>query len=134
MSKYQPYMNGASIQYVTGTSLAQFVRNMSPAARAILAADILEGRVVVTGLTRQTVTTLCGANASYVAAALRCTPEQRAAVKRGERALIRARGRAPTPAPGNGRHIDDATLARLARAVGVERLLDAAVEAERATS
>src|SRR6516164_6386704 len=100
MLKYQSAPNGASgPRRISGASLAQLVKGRSPSERAVLAADILDGRIVVVGLTRKAVTTLCRANTNYVAAALRTTPEQRTAIRRGARALIRTRARTRTRAP-----------------------------------
>jgi hypothetical protein len=46
---------------------------MNASQRAVLAADIIDGRLVVMGLTRKAVTALCSASHAYVAAALRTT-------------------------------------------------------------
>ena len=91
--QYSPNGNGASHRRLclSGASLAQLVRKMCPVERALLAANILDGDVVITALTRKTVTSLCGATPNYLDAALRCTPEQRAAVARGERSLFQPR-------------------------------------------
>jgi hypothetical protein len=127
---YNANGNGASRRRcLSGASLAQLVRNMSPSDRAILAADILDGNVVIMGLTRRTVTAMCGATSAYVDAALRCTPEQRAAIARGERRLILPRSRAP--APFDWAKIDDTTLVEAVRRIGLERTLDAAIAADR---
>ena len=127
--QYNANGNGASQRRcLSGASLAQLVRNMSPSERAILAADILDGNVVIMGLTRRMVTAMCRADATYVAAALHTTPEQRAAIARGERSLIRPRPR--TPAPIDWTKIDDATLVEAVRRIGLERTLDAAIAAD----
>jgi hypothetical protein len=121
--------NGASHRRcLSGASLAQIVRHMSPSGRAVMAANILDGNIVIMGLTRRTVTAMCGATASYVDAALRCAPEQRAAIARGERSLIRSRPRTPAI---DWAKIDDATLVEAVRRIGLERTLDAAIAADR---
>ena len=128
--QYSPNGNGASHRRcLSGASLAQLKRKMSPAARAVLAANVLDGRVVIVGLTRKTVTALCGSSPNYVSAALRTTPEQRAAIVRGERPLIRPRP--PAPAPIDWAKIDDAPLVEAVRRIGLERTLDAAIAADR---
>jgi hypothetical protein len=117
--EYNLNANGASHRRcISGASLAQLVRKMPPAARAILAADILDGRVVLVGLTRKTVTALCGADPGYVAAALRTTPEQRVAIVRGHRSLVQTRPRAAAPAFWAG--IDDGVLEEAVRRVAAE--------------
>jgi hypothetical protein len=102
---------------------------MNASQRAVLAADIIDGRLVVMGLTRKTVTSLCGASVNYVNAALRTTPEQRARIARGERSLIRSRPRTPTPIDWNS--INDDVLVEAVRRIGIERTLDAAIVADR---
>ena len=130
MLQYSLNGNGASHRRcLSGASLAQIVRNMSPSERAVMAADILDGRIVVMGLTRRIVTAMCRATPNYVDAALRCTPEQRAAIARGERPLIRPRPRATAPI--DWATIDDATLVEAVRRIGLERTLDAAIAADR---
>jgi hypothetical protein len=60
---------------------------MSAPQRAILAAEILDGRIVLTELTAKSVAALTGTSLSSVYAALRCSDEQRAAVFAGDRPL-----------------------------------------------
>jgi hypothetical protein len=78
---------------LSGASLAQRIRRMTPAQRACLAANILDGKIILQGLTAKSVGTICGASEAYVFAALKCTPEQREAVGRGERSLVEPRTR-----------------------------------------
>ena len=123
------YANGYR-RAITGASLAQRRRRMSAAERACLAADIIDGRVILQGLTAKAIAALVGVNVGYVDRALRLTPEQRAEVCRGDRPLVLPR--APAPAS----HIDwnainDDDLVEAVRRIGIDRALAAAVEAER---
>lgn len=64
--------NGASYsRCVSGASLAQLVRRLSPAQRAILAAAIVEGRITLVDLTTKAIAELCRISEPYVYAALR---------------------------------------------------------------
>jgi len=107
---------------ITGASLAQRRRRMSAAERACLAADIVDGRIVLQGLTVKAIAALVGVNVGYVDRALRLTPEQRAEVCRGDRPLA-----APRPPCA-----DFEALVEAIRRAGLDRTLEAAVEAERA--
>jgi hypothetical protein len=127
----------AGLRSISGASLAQKLRGMTPSQRAVLAADIIDGRLVVMGLTRKVVTTLCGANPNYVDHALRLAPAQRQAVHDGERPLVapRARPRAGCWG-GNGAPIDwaavgDEMLVEAIRKIGIDRAINAAIVAER---
>jgi|SRR5215831_12300604 len=84
------YTNGHR-RAISGASLAQLLKNMSAPERAIMAADILDGHVVIVGLTRRMVTAMCRADAGYVDRALRLTRAQRAEVCRGDRQLVSPR-------------------------------------------
>jgi len=121
------YTNGHR-RAILGASLARLRRDMSAAKRACLAADIVDGRVVLQGLTIRAIATLVGVNLDYVHRALRLTPEQREQVRRGDRPLVLPR----TPAS----HIDwdainDDDLVEAVRRIGLERALAAAVAVER---
>jgi hypothetical protein len=86
--------SGASYpRYISGASLARFVRHMTPAQRAVLAAEIIEGRVILQALTAKAVVALTGANQPYVNIALRLTPEERVAVAAGDSPMTRSRPR-----------------------------------------
>jgi hypothetical protein len=108
---------------------------MSPAPRACLAAEILDGTVTLESLTIKSVATTVGVSVSYVHAALRATSAERQAITRGQRPLLQPQVRA-LPAP---RLIDwvaldcvdDAALTDFVRKVGIDRTLQAAVAAER---
>ena len=107
---------------VTGRNLAH--KRRTPAQRALLAASIANGETVVIRPTMRQALAMTGANSAYANAALKLDPAERRAVANGWRPLIPNR-----PAARQG--ISDAELRRVARAVGADRLLDAAVEAER---
>jgi hypothetical protein len=80
--------SGASYpRYISGASFARFVRHMTPAQRAVLAAEIIEGRVILQALTAKAVVALTGANQ------LRLTPEERVAVAAGDSPMTRSRPR-----------------------------------------
>src|SRR5262249_60848293 len=92
MFHYKLDGNGAS-RVISGAGLAQVLRRLSPTERALLGADILDGMVIVSGLTAKSVAVLVGVSASYLSAAARATPEQRAEIQDG-RPLILPRARA----------------------------------------
>jgi len=123
------YANGYR-RAITGASLAQRRRRMSAAERACLAADIIDGRVILQGLTAKAIAALVGVNVGYVDRALRLTPEQRAEVCRGDRPLVAPRACA-SAAKIDWDKIDDATLVEAVRRIGLERTLDAAIAADR---
>jgi len=126
------YTNG-SRRAITGAGLAQLRRHMSAAERACLAADIVDGRVALQGLTVKAVAALVGVNGSYLARALRLNPEQRAEVRRGTRPLVapRTAATATDARAVDWDKLDDATLVEAVRRIGLERTLDAAIAADR---
>jgi hypothetical protein len=88
---------------ITGRSLAGRIPHMKPVERAVLAADILEGKVVLVDVMAKTVATLCGVSTTYMAGAAKLSEAERAEVLAGQRSLLepnqpRPRHRAPTPA------------------------------------
>jgi len=113
------YMNG-SRRAITGASLAQRRRRMSAAERACLAADIVDGRIVLQGLTVKAIAALVGVSIGPVNHALRLTPEQREQVRRGDRPLV-------LPRPPRA---DFEALLQAIRRAGLNRTLEAAVEIE----
>ena len=64
---------------------------MSKAVRAVLGAEILDGRIPLMNPTIGMVAQAAGVSASYVAAARRLSPDQRQAVARGLRPLVARR-------------------------------------------
>jgi len=126
--------NGASAKprCVSGASIAQLVRHMTPVERAILAAELVEGRVALEPPTGKTAAALCQVNSTYVGVALRLSPQARAAVLNGERPLLQPRR--CTPAPIDWTNVDDKMLVEAVKLIGLDRTLNAAAEAERATT
>jgi hypothetical protein len=60
---------------------------MTPVQRAILVAEILEGRIVLQDLTAKSLAALVGVSPSSVHAALKCTQDERVDVLCGKRPL-----------------------------------------------
>jgi hypothetical protein len=112
---------------LSGASISQLIRHMSPAERAILGAELVDGRVVLEPPTAKTVGALVGVNQGYVYAALKLSPAQRGAVLAGERPLIEPRRCAPAP-------MDWGTLVEELKLIGTDKVLEAAVEAESASA
>jgi hypothetical protein len=88
------YYNNGHRRTITGASLAQLRRRMSAPARACFAADVIDGRIVLQGLTIKAVAALAGTSVDYVHHALRLTPEQRASSTRRSSARAAADARA----------------------------------------
>jgi hypothetical protein len=63
-------------------------RQLPKAVRAVLAAEVLDGRIRLLNPTLPMVADAAGVSSSYVAAARRLSPEQRQAVVRGTRPLV----------------------------------------------
>jgi hypothetical protein len=106
---------------------------MSAAERAVLAADIIDGRIVLQGLTVKTIAALVGVNVGYVEHALRLTPAQRQEVCDGDRPLVLPRPRKHR-APVDWGAVGDAELAEAIRKIGIDRAINAAIVAEHSTS
>jgi hypothetical protein len=101
---------------------------MTPIERAILGAELVEGRVVLEPPTAKTASALCQVNGTYVNAALRLGPEARAAVLAGDRPLLQPRR--CSPAPIDWTDIDSNRIVEAIKLIGIDRTL----EAERATT
>jgi hypothetical protein len=129
------YPNDYRRATISGAGLAQRRRRMSAAERACLGADVVDGRVVLQGLTIKSVAALVGTSVGYVNRALRLTPAQRQAVCDGERPLVapRARPRAGcwSGAPIDWEAVGDEMLVEAIRKIGIDRAINAAVAAER---
>jgi len=131
------YTNGHR-RAISGASLAQLRRRMSAAERAVLAADIVNGRVVLQGLAVKAIAALVGVNVGYVDRALRLTPAQRQEVYNGDRPLVPPRAPAPARAGCWGRAgapidweaIGDAELTEAIRRIGIDRAINATIAAE----
>jgi hypothetical protein len=107
-----------------GRSLALKLPHLSAAHRAVLLADIYDGTIPLEHLTVSQLALLMGVSRQYAHAALNLTAEQRLAVKRKQRSLIQ-----PKPLNGGDPVHDD--IVNVVRLLGVERVLQAAVEVER---
>lgn len=132
---YSATFSNTSPRALSGASLAQHLRRLSAPERAILAAEIIDGTVIIQGLTIKAIAAISGANISYVHAALRCTPEEREQVRRGERPLVLPKDTArPSSAPTvfDWHAVDDDALVEAVRMIGIDRTIDAAIAAEHA--
>jgi len=117
---------------LSGASISQLVGRMSPTERAIFGASLIEGSVVLGPPTAKSVGALVGVNQSYIFAALRLSPEQRSAVLADERPLIEPRPVAPAPI--DWTNVETGKIVEAIKMIGLDRTLDAAIEAERATT
>jgi hypothetical protein len=124
-------------ELMSGTALTPFRavdahslphRKASKAARAVIAADILDGLMILQNPTVSIVAAALGVSASSVANARRLTPEQRDAVRKGRRPLVLpakpAPSRLPPPAPVSVRE----KLAEVVAEVGVNTTIDMIAE------
>jgi len=116
------YTNGGQ-RTISGAGLAQRQRRMSAAERACFAADVIDGKIMLAGLTVKSIAALIGVCPAYVHRALNLTPEQRIEVRCGYRPLVQPRC-APLPTEWD-------ELVKELRLLGPDRTLDAAIEAER---
>jgi hypothetical protein len=73
-------------------------KRASKAVKACDAADAADGRIIVQNLTLKLLAAAYGVSVGYVVHARRLTPEQRQAVRRGERSLILPRAPSAPPA------------------------------------
>jgi hypothetical protein len=120
---------------IGGASLAH--RQLDKRQRAVLAADVLDGVAAFTP-TQAQIALICGVSVSYIVAARKLSPGKRAAILRGwdptsftdllnpPRQLSLA-----GPVLPDIRVITDCDLEHVARVVGTERMLSAAVAVER---
>jgi hypothetical protein len=127
------YSNGGR-RAISGASLAQIARRMTPVERAVLAADVVDGRILIQGLTAKSVAHLVGTNQSYMFAALRLSPEHRQAVLNGTRPLVPPRARRQPAAAIDWGAVGDDELVEAVRQIGVDRALNAAAAAEHAST
>jgi hypothetical protein len=135
MRDYHGNGGAQSASFVPRTVQARSLPNakLSKAERAVIGADIIDGRAFLQGPTVKLVSIAVGCSTGSVFQALKLTPEQREAVNRRERPLVQPKKSAPVPVQGelDFDKLDDAALAREIRKVGIERVLDAAAAAER---
>ena len=121
--------SSTSARCFSGASLAQIARRMTPVERAVLAADIIDGKVVLQGLTAKSVAHLVGTNQSYMFAALRATPVQRAAILAGTRPLMPACARS-MPTVIDWAEVDTGKIVEAIKLIGIDRALEAAIAVE----
>jgi hypothetical protein len=133
MTIYHSNGSPTSRRAITGAGLAQLRRRLSPAERACLAADIIDGRTALVALTAKAIATLVGVNLGYVDRALKLTSAQRQGVRAGDRPLILPQPRKPRE-PVDWGAIGDAELAEAISRIGVDRAINAAIAAERAVA
>jgi hypothetical protein len=74
-------------------------KRASKAAKACDAADAADGRIIVQNLTLKLLAVAYGVSVGYVVHARRLSPEQRSAVRRGQRSLILPRAPATPSTP-----------------------------------
>jgi hypothetical protein len=125
---------GAASTSITGRSLAGRIPHMTPVERAVLAAEILEGKVALVDVMAKTVAVLCGVSTTYVAGAAKLSQAERVEVLAGQRSLLepnqpRPRHRAPAPAIDYAAELER-ILAEAINQIGKDPVLDAAVAAE----
>ena len=113
-----PYKVPAEIiQVMSGRDLDREVRAADPAKRALLAADIEAGRVIVERPTARQARQLTQASTSYQYAARRLSPMERTAARVGRLNLAaKARERRPFP---------DTKIDKLVKDIGPERFMTA---------
>src|SRR5262245_22060625 len=120
-------------ELMSGTALTPFRavdahslphRKASKAARAVDAADILDGLMTLQNLTVPLVAAALGISSSSVANARRLTPEQRDAVRKGKRPLVLPTKPAPLPLPPPAPVSAQQRLAEIVAEVGVNTTID----------
>jgi hypothetical protein len=74
-------------------------KTLSKSARAVLGAEILDGRLSLLNPTVAMVAQAVGVNADYIAKARRLSPEQRREVARGRRSLVAHKAAPMLPTP-----------------------------------
>jgi hypothetical protein len=142
----QKYSNGGAAatllppiptRTIVGASLAH--RQLDARQRAVLAADVLDGVVTFTP-TQAQIALICGVSVPYIMVARKLSPGKRAAILRGWDPTSFAELMNPPrqlslagPAIPDMRVITDIDLEHVARVVGVERMLAAAVAVEHTT-
>jgi hypothetical protein len=84
------------VRSVKGRGLA--CRKLSKPARALLGVDVIEGTTTITDLSHKQIAATVGVSVGYLNAALRLTPAEREAVRRGLRPLVEPRVPAAQPA------------------------------------
>jgi hypothetical protein len=129
---YHSQTNGVNSAALSGNTLAYSHADLI--TRAFWGADLVEGVKYLIAPKQNQAAALVGVHPTYVCFALR-RMAQRADVEQGKIPLIpppavvpKTNGTALTAASG----IDDASLVQIVRSVGINRVLEAAITAERA--
>jgi hypothetical protein len=102
-----------SVKVVTGKELARALRRQGAAAKAVTAADIAAGRLVIDRPTPKQARAVTGASASYVGTALALSPMERQAFRAGRLKLADARA------------LSDARLDKLVHRIGPDKVMAA---------
>jgi hypothetical protein len=119
--------NGKGIRVIDAHSVPH--QKAPKAVKACDAANVLDGVAMLQNLTLKLVSTAFSVSVSSIVTAQRLMPDQRTAVRRGERPLtLPATATIALPAPKSP--IGDVELVDIARQVGSERMLNAAAAAE----
>ena len=111
-----PFSN-ASIEVVQGSIIKRIARAASPAERALLAADLEDGRVIIERPTSWQARTLTGASAPYHNAVRKLSPVERNALRTGALKLSQLLRQRWEPS--------DAKLDRLIARYGANRVMAA---------
>jgi len=126
----RPDYPAGSMRRLSGAALAQIARRKTAVERAILGAELVEGSVQLEPPTAKAAGTLVNVSYGYIRAALKLSPEQRAAVLAGERPLIEERHRSAPIEP----VYFDKIVADVIRSIGIDRALAAVIQVEAETS
>jgi hypothetical protein len=106
--------NPVVIKTINARSLPH--KKLPKPARSVLGANMLGGFVRPENLTRAMMAAIVGVSVTYLDIASRLTPEQRAAVLRGERTLFMPRTKPALPKP-------EKKLAEVVAEIGVDQTL-----------
>ena len=105
------------VQVLSGRELDREVRTATPTKRALLAADVEAGRLLVERPTARQARLITGSSPCYLYAARLLSPMERAAVRTG-RASLAAKAR-------ERRQLTDSKLDQLVSQLGAERVMAA---------
>jgi hypothetical protein len=105
-----PVKTGTAI--TTGRALARLLKASTAAQRALVAADIIDGRLNIVALTQSQVATLCGSSSGYVSTAAHLNARDRSRVRGGVASLATY-------------HLNnDANVKRMIEHLGADRVFD----------
>ena len=112
-----PAEQAPAIRVLSGREFDDHLRNTTAAGRALIAADLVAGRVLVERPTTRQARQLTGASRSYAHTASRLSPMERAAIRSGALSLATVH---PRPHP-----ITNKRLEKLIGKIGLARVWDA---------